>query len=158
PALQISRTSTGLVLSWAGTDDSYELQSMELLGTPGIWETVNESVVVSNGRSSVSLQPSAALRFYRLALRSSGTSLSQFVTVKVVGDSVFEPDESFRVVLSAPVNAVLGRAEAEGKILNDDPLPTLTLVDSRVGEGEGAATVTVRLSQPSSLPVTVKWA
>ncbi|MCI0535306.1 MAG: HYR domain-containing protein [Verrucomicrobiales bacterium] len=159
PVLQISRGSTGLVLSWASTDDTYELQSMDLLGPPGAWETVNDPVLISNGRSSVTLEPSASLRFYRLVLRNSGTpSLTKTVTVTVVGDLTFEADESFRLVLTAPVNAVLGRAEAEGRIQNDDPLPALILVDGSVAEEEGTANVTLRLSQPSGLMASVKWA
>ena len=43
------------------------------------------------------------------------------VTVK--GDTLIEPDESFFVNLSSPLNAVLGRGQAAGTIINDDGLP-----------------------------------
>jgi hypothetical protein len=42
------------------------------------------------------------------------------IAVPVVGDTAFEPDESFNVTLSSPVNAVLGSATAAGTITNDD--------------------------------------
>ena len=46
---------------------------------------------------------------------------SKTITVAVVGDGIFEPDEQFFVNLSNPVNADLVDAQAIGTILNDDP-------------------------------------
>ena len=45
---------------------------------------------------------------------------SQTVAVAVVGDTVFEPDETFTLALSNPVNATLGTATATGTITNND--------------------------------------
>jgi hypothetical protein len=45
---------------------------------------------------------------------------SKTVTVKVVGDVLAEPDESFSVVLSNAVNALVGDGTGTGTILNDD--------------------------------------
>lgn len=42
------------------------------------------------------------------------------VTVTIKGDTVVEPDESFEVVLSAPVGTVIGDGTGVGLILNDD--------------------------------------
>jgi sulfatase modifying factor 1 len=42
------------------------------------------------------------------------------VGVKVLGDTKVEADETFTLILSAPVNATLGTATAVGTILNDD--------------------------------------
>ena len=42
------------------------------------------------------------------------------VSVSVSGDTTVEPDETFTVTLSAPVNATLGKATATGTIQNDD--------------------------------------
>jgi hypothetical protein len=52
-------------------------------------------------------------------------------TVPVLGDYIFEPFESFHVLLSSPTNAVLGDSNANGYIVdNDNPynLPTDSLV------------------------------
>ena len=44
------------------------------------------------------------------------------LTVAVVGDTVYEPDETFTVALSSPLNATLGPpAAGTGTITNDDP-------------------------------------
>jgi hypothetical protein len=45
---------------------------------------------------------------------------SQIVGVTVVGDNHLEPDETFELVLSAPVNGLLRRSTATGTILNDE--------------------------------------
>lgn len=48
------------------------------------------------------------------------------ITVAVMGDQLFEPDETFLVVLSAPVNASIVDGTAVGSILNDDPVLGVT--------------------------------
>jgi Calx-beta domain len=45
---------------------------------------------------------------------------SQTVPVPVIGDTATEPDETFTLTLSAPVNGVIGDAQAIGTIVNDD--------------------------------------
>jgi Calx-beta domain-containing protein/hemolysin type calcium-binding protein len=45
---------------------------------------------------------------------------SKSVDVPVVGDTAVEPDETFTLTLSNPVNATLGTATATGTIRNDD--------------------------------------
>ncbi|HID21913.1 MAG TPA: hypothetical protein EYP14_05875, partial [Planctomycetaceae bacterium] len=45
------------------------------------------------------------------------------ITVQVIGDVRFEPDETFFVNLSNPVNAALSDQEGLGTIQNDDPAP-----------------------------------
>ncbi|MFT8247390.1 Calx-beta domain-containing protein, partial [Roseomonas sp. BN140053] len=45
------------------------------------------------------------------------------VAVNLLGDTMYEPDETFRLVLSTPTGATLARAEAVGTIRNDDAVP-----------------------------------
>jgi uncharacterized repeat protein (TIGR01451 family) len=45
---------------------------------------------------------------------------SQTISVGVRGDTVKEPDETFFVTLSSPVNALIQRGQATGTIVNDD--------------------------------------
>ncbi len=57
---------------------------------------------------------------------SSGTLiLTQNIAIRVYGDALPEPDETFYVNLGNPTNAVLGRARATGTIVNDDALGEL---------------------------------
>jgi hypothetical protein len=50
-------------------------------------------------------------------------AVSRTVSVQVVGDEAPEPDETFALSLSGPVNATLGDATADGVIVDDDGVP-----------------------------------
>ena len=88
---------------------------------------------------------------------SSGTSLS----VQVNGDTLNEPNETFFVNVSNVSGATLAKAQGVGTILNDDPLPSLSINDVSVTEGNSgttSATLTVSLSAASGQVVTVNYA
>jgi hypothetical protein len=56
--------------------------------------------------------------------------------IPIIGDRCAEPDESFQLQLFAPSHAVLAANEVTGRILNDDSVSSLRVVDlARVGEG-----------------------
>ena len=67
---------------------------------------------------------------------------SKVVPVSVIGDSVYEANETFTVNLTAPGNATISRSQGVGTILSDD-LPSLSVDDVRVNEGSGTAVFTV---------------
>jgi hypothetical protein len=48
---------------------------------------------------------------------------SKMVSVQVRGNVTHEPDKTFTITLSEPVNAGLGRAQATARIVDDDGLP-----------------------------------
>jgi len=87
--------------------------------------------------------------------------VSKTVTVSVVGDTVFEPNETFTVNLSGATNATIARAQGTGTILNDDTAPTLSINDVSVPEGNSGtanAVFTVTLSAASTSTTTVNYA
>jgi len=87
-------------------------------------------------------------------------TVTQTVTVRVIGDAVFETSETFFVNLSSPANATLADGQGVGTISNNDSLPALFINDVAVTEGNSGAinaTFTVRLSAFSSQPVTVDF-
>jgi Ca2+-binding RTX toxin-like protein len=57
------------------------------------------------------------------------------VAVPVVGDSVGEPDETFMLRLSSPVNATLGTATATATITNDDAMPRAGHYEGKTSQG-----------------------
>jgi hypothetical protein len=82
------------------------------------------------------------------------------VTVYVNGDTRLELDETFTVELATPINATLADAVATGTILNDDPVPTISIDGVTAAEGDSGQTVfefPVTLSQPSPAVVTVTY-
>nr|MCM0594427.1 M10 family metallopeptidase C-terminal domain-containing protein [Gloeotrichia echinulata DEX184] len=83
---------------------------------------------------------------------------SKTLSVAVTGDLTIEPNETFFVNLSNAANATIADNQAVGTITNDDTLPTLSINDITVVEGQTPqAVLTVTLSSASSQPVTVNY-
>src|SRR5207244_2738164 len=85
---------------------------------------------------------------------------SQTIMVAVKGDVVIEPDETFSVDLTNPINATVADGQGVGTIRNDDV--TISITDVSVTEGNSGtvnATFTVTLSPPQPWgSVTVNYA
>jgi hypothetical protein len=84
------------------------------------------------------------------------------ITMTVIGDTDFEGDESFRIMLGTAQGAIVVDGIGVVTITNDDAatLPTVTATPAGVVEGDSGAsalTVTLTLSEPSSGVVTVEF-
>ena len=172
-------TTTSAVLTIGGVSSSYDVTTA-LAGL----SIADASVVEGNSGTRnlsfvVSLSPAATSPVtvaYATAngtatagsdyVATSGTlnfpagSTSQTITVTVIGDTEFEPDETLLVNLSNPVNATLGQAQATGTISNDDAAtPTLSVADASVVEGNTGTVnmpFVVTLSPAATTTVTVR--
>jgi hypothetical protein len=85
---------------------------------------------------------------------------SEPVTVNVVGENKFEPDEDFFVNLSNPTNGTIDDGQGRGLILNDDPIPAFSINDVTGEEGNFGPTnfiFTVSLSNPSYQAIAVDY-
>jgi hypothetical protein len=88
--------------------------------------------------------------------------VTRTITVPLVQDNVFEPDETFFVNLSNATNAGIGDSQGQATILNDDPVPSITIT-APTFRPEGAAGTSgnmpfeVRLSNPSFQTITVSY-
>ena len=83
------------------------------------------------------------------------------VIVPVVGDTLDEADETFTLGLTSPTNATIADGLGLGTITDDDPLPTLSVNNVTVTEGDSGtvnAVFTVTLAQASGLAVSVDYA
>jgi hypothetical protein len=86
---------------------------------------------------------------------------SKTLSVMVQGEQVYEGDETFLVNLANAVNGSIADGQGVGTILNDDPLPSLSIGDVSVTEGDvglAVATFAVTLSNPSSQSLSVGYA
>jgi ELWxxDGT repeat protein len=89
-----------------------------------------------------------------------GPSTSQPVAVAVIGDTTEEPDEDFTLVLGGVAGAVPVGAPPRGVVVNDDSPVTVSVADLETIEGDAgthSAGLTVRLSAPRGVPVTVDY-
>jgi large repetitive protein len=92
---------------------------------------------------------------------SGGASASTTISVTINGDAKFESNESFFVNLTAPTNAGITDAQGIGTITNDDALPSLSINDVTVTEGNSGTTnavFTVTLSAASGQTASVNYA
>ena len=82
------------------------------------------------------------------------------ITIPVIGDTVVEPDETFTVNLSNPVNATISQTPGTGTIVNDD-VSGFSINDVVISEGDQGTTnavFTVTLSPPNIGTSTVNFA
>ncbi len=112
------------------------------------YSTANGTATAGSDYAGVSKAPTLTIA----AGQSSAT-----ITVQTTDDSTDEPDETFTVTLSNPVNAVLGDATGEATVTDNDSPPALSIGDVTVTEG-GAAQFTLTLDAVSGKDVTVSWA
>ena len=104
-------------------------------------QTVNVNYATANGTATAGSDYVAATG----TLTFDPSVTSRTISVVINGDATYEPNETFVVNLSQPVNAVIGDAQGAGTILNDDQaagLPTVTAGPATVAPG-GTITVTV---------------
>ena len=86
---------------------------------------------------------------------------SKTVAVTINGDTAFEPDETFTVNLSNPVNATISDNQGLGTIQNDDVvggLISFSQANTNVSEITGLVTLTVVRSNDVSQAVNVDYA
>lgn len=83
------------------------------------------------------------------------------ISVSIAGDTVYEADEKFSIVLSSPANAFLAKGTATITLRNDDPLPSLRVSDAQITEGNsGSVTLNfdVTLSNASASNIDFNYA
>ena len=83
---------------------------------------------------------------------------SKTISVPIVGDAQFESDETFTVTLANSSGPTIADNQAQGTITNDDAMPSITVADVSVNEGDSGATnlvYTLILSQAINSAVTV---
>jgi glucose/arabinose dehydrogenase len=150
-------------------------------GGPAPWLTIDD-VAVSEGPSAtasftVSLSPASANTVsvqYATAAASAGGSdfvpvvgtvvldpgeTTKPVLVEVSSDLLDEDDETFLVRLSSALKAAIVDGEGTGTILDDDPMPSVSIAGATFPEGFGVRRVTflLTLSEPSGRAVTVDY-
>ncbi|WP_186376320.1 Calx-beta domain-containing protein, partial [Hyella patelloides] len=82
------------------------------------------------------------------------------VEIEVIGNILNELDEAFYLQLSNPTNVTIPDSEAVVAVVDNDALPDLAVDSVTISESDtetSQATFNVTLTNPSSLPITVKY-
>ena len=82
---------------------------------------------------------------------------SKPINVPVQGDLLDEIDERFNVTLGNPTNALIADPIGLGRILDDDPTPSLSIADSPIRNEGSRHRFAVTLSAPSGQRVSVDY-
>jgi glucose/arabinose dehydrogenase len=121
------------------------------------FETITVNYATANGTAS---SGSDYVATSGTATFTPGTT-TQPINVVVNGDTSFETNETFNVNLSTPLSSSLLDGQGVGTINNDDTVPSLSISDVTVTEGNSGtvnATFTVSLSTASGVTTLVNYA
>jgi hypothetical protein len=133
-------------------------RSCPLLGTAASVDVGTVAGTATAGSDFQAAPSPASLTFPSCILP---TSQPMTVTVTVNGDTLDEADETFAVALSNPSGDTIATGSATTTIIDDDPLPAVSVADARVTEGTGGTKFLafgVTLSAVSGRAVTVHYA
>ena len=134
----IRGTAVRLTVSLEGdvtTTEPNEAEFAVVLNAPMI-----KTVTVNYATEAGSATAGADFESKSGVLEFSPGVVRQTIKVPVVGDGLYELDESFALVLSQPVNAELGLARASGNIVSPDPLPVVRVRSVIAPEGNAGPT------------------
>ena len=147
-APQISIDSLSVIEGNSGFSNA--LISVRRTGNSQVGSTVQFSTEAGSATTPSDFEAASA------TLSFSATETLKFAIVRIVGDTVAEPDETFRVRLVSPVNAaVVGTGLADIMIVNDDAESVrLSICGARTEEGVGAYVATLVRTGVNPISVT----
>jgi hypothetical protein len=136
--------------------------------SPAATQTVSANYSTANGATEGALGGGACGGTTDYISRNGIVTFTPGQTVKTIdvpvcGDTRDEPDETLTLSLNTPTHATIaaGQATSTGTIADDDAMPTISIDDISMNEGNGATTAfifTISLSNPSQGTITVDYA
>jgi LmbE family N-acetylglucosaminyl deacetylase len=121
-------------------------------------QTVTVNYATANGTATA---PQDYTAHVTTTLTFAPGATSQTITVAVQGDALAEGNETYFVNLTAPSNATIADAQGLGTVIDDEPVPSISISDVTVTETNAAginAVFTVTLSAASAQTVSVTYA
>jgi chitinase len=119
-------------------------------------QSISINVAIASGTATI---PSDVAGGSSTVIFAPGqTSLA--LAIQTVDDTIDEPDETFFVNLSNPVNATIADSQGVGTIIDNDPPPMISISDTSVNEGNSgtsSAVFTVTLSSVSGKTISVNY-
>lgn len=135
----------------SGEEDGTLAVSVNLSFPSAFEVTVDYSTVVGSAGAADFTSTSGTLTFIP-------GDITETFTVTILEDAIDEPDETFSLHLSNPVNASAG-PDASATIVDNDATPTVSFSEAAysAGESDGTATITAVLSGASGNVVSVDY-
>ncbi|HEY6805455.1 MAG TPA: Calx-beta domain-containing protein [Pyrinomonadaceae bacterium] len=152
------------VFAWAPPPPGLSVNDVSI--TEGDSGTVNAvfTVTLTNGPASGNVTVSAMtlgnsasqgsdFQFTSASLTFAPGETTKTVSVPVIGDLVYEGNETFDLLLQNPTGAALVDNTGTATIVDNEPVPSLSVNDITIAEGDSGTTnavFTVTLSGPSA--------
>jgi hypothetical protein len=111
--------------------------AVSLSSAPATGQTVKVNVATANGTATA---PGDYTAVPTMTLTFTAGQFTQPVAVTVAGDVLKEPNETFSLVLSAPVNAVLGDGAGAATIVDEEGPFFAYARDASIAEGNAGTT------------------
>jgi hypothetical protein len=89
---------------------------------------------------------------------SSSQTQTQTIAVPLVADGVYESSEQFFLDLFNASGATIATSRGTGSIVDDDPVPTVSISDVSVSESSGSVTFQITRTGGTAFPVSVSYA
>ena len=88
---------------------------------------------------------------------------TQTISVMVLGDAIYEDDETVDIMLGNATHGTIATGTASGMIVNDEAAPALAISGSSVVEGDAGSTIelvftVIKTGLPSEVATTVEYA
>lgn len=142
--------------------DSYQIieSGGQAIFTVTLSQPIDQAVSVVYATTSGTATPDVDYEAIRSTLIFAPNQTVQTFSIPIVDDNNQESDETVKILLEQAERATIGTPnEATLTIIDDDNSPTVQFaqVDYTVSESESSAVITVAVSPPSGLPVTIDY-
>jgi CSLREA domain-containing protein len=144
--------SPALTISDLAVNESTGTASVTVLLAPASAQTVTVDWSTVAGTATAGSDFTAA----NGTLTFTPSQTARTIDIAIADDGVTEPAEAFSISLQSPANAAIADGDATVTIIDDDPVPTISVADVTVAEG-GTASLNVTLSNASAAAVTVNY-
>ncbi len=152
PCLSVNSLVTDVTETAGGTTQTFTINLSNAYSEDDVtFNYSTQSVTASSG-----LDYTATSGIASIAAGSTSTT----VTVPVLDDALAEDNETYKLIISSPVNAVISDTSATAAIIDDgDPKPVVNIsADKSVSEAGGVQTYTLTLDRQSGQTITVDYA
>src|SRR5262249_10120384 len=131
PRLAITRDVSRFILRWPVTDDRFDVQYTDALGSGAVWKSLDNAVQQVGSEYNTMDCFRGHARFYRLKSRDTARVIFKpgdtdvTIEIAVNPDSRAHPTRNFFVNLSNPVNALIADNQGKATILNEISPPEI---------------------------------
>lgn len=120
--------------------------------------SINRQITLSYSITSGTASPGSDFNGSTTPVTIDPGGVTGNVVVQINGDQTYETDETFTINITTSLNAFILNSQVLGTIVNDDPLPSISVSDASIAEGDTGTrgvVFNIALSNPSFQSISV---